>query len=66
VRTGRLLVYSELREEEVYRTHSLSVEVNVQFEHIDPAKFEIVIVSLIGGSKGFGIKTDFNEGWPWK
>ena len=60
------LAYYEERKEEVQRTHKVSVEVDVQFEHTDPAKFQIVTVSLIGGSDGFGIKTEFNQDWPWK
>ena len=60
------LLYAEHREEEVYRKCTLSADVNVQFEHTDPAKFEIVDVSLVGGSDGFGIETERNHGWPWK
>jgi len=61
-----ILVYFEDRNEDVHRTYKVTVQVEVMFEHTDPDKFDIVAVSLIDMPKGFGIKTDFNEGWPWK
>jgi hypothetical protein len=62
----RTLVYSEHRDETVDRQQTLSAKVNVSFEHTDPTRFDLIGVSLLGGSQGFGIKTARNHGWPWK
>jgi PIN domain len=60
------LIYVEHRDEEVEREQELTVQIELSFEQMDPASFEIVYISLIEPSKGFGIETQNNHDWPYK
>ena len=60
------LVYVEHKNEEVQREEQLMVEVQVAYERMDPDSFEIIEISLIQPSDGFGIKTQDDYDWPYK
>lgn len=60
------LVYVEHRNEEVEREAELMVEIEVSFEKMDPDSFDIIGISLISPSDGFGIETESNQDWPYK
>jgi hypothetical protein len=60
------LVYVEHRNEEVEDELELIVGVEAQYEQLDPDTFEIIEVSLISPSDGFGIETQDARDWPHK
>jgi len=60
------LIYVDHKEEDVERDEELTVEIEVFFENMDPSSFEIVYVSITSPSDGFGIKTSFDDDWPYK
>lgn len=60
------LVYVEHRDEEVDREAELTVEIEVSFEGMDPDSFEIIGISLISPSDGFGVETQSSQDWPYK
>ena len=60
------LIYVEHRDEEVEREAELTVEIEVSFERMDVDSFEIISISLISPSDGFGIETNSNYDWPYK
>ena len=60
------LIYVDHKEEDVERDEELTVEVEVWFENMDPASFEIIGVTVTSPSDGFGIKTALDDGWPYK
>jgi hypothetical protein len=60
------LIYVEHRDEEVEREEELTVEIEVSFEKMDPTSFDIMGISLIKPSDGFGIETRDNHDWPYK
>jgi hypothetical protein len=60
------LVYVEHRNEEVEREQELTVEIEAAYEQMDPDSFEIIGVSLISPSDGFGIETEDAHDWPYK
>jgi hypothetical protein len=60
------LLYVERREEEVEDEQELVVEVEVSYDGLDPATFEIMDVSLTEPSDGFGIETQDARDWPYK
>jgi len=60
------LMYVEHREEQVERDAELVVEIEVSYEPMDAASFDILGISLIEPSDGFGIETRNNYDWPYK
>jgi hypothetical protein len=50
----------------VYRERVLEVEVQIGFDRKDLSTVYLLGVSLTSPSKGFGIKTYENYGYPWK
>ena len=60
------LMYVERRDESVKRQQELEVEVRVSFDPKDLDTVDISDVSVTAPSKGFGIETEHNFGWPWK
>ena len=60
------LVYVEHRDEEVERDAELTVEIEVGFEKMDPDNFDIIGISLVKPSDGFGIETKDDYDWPYK
>jgi hypothetical protein len=60
------LVYVEHRNEEVEREQELTVEIEVMYEQMDPDSFEIISVSLVSPSDGFGVDTGDAHDWPYK
>jgi hypothetical protein len=60
------LVYVEHRYEEVEDEQELAVEIEVIYEDMDPAIFDIIGVSLTSPSDGCGIETQDARGWPYK
>ena len=59
-------MYVEHRDESVERQQELEVEVRVSFDRKDLDAVELLDITLTAPSKGFGIETEHNFGWPWK
>jgi hypothetical protein len=60
------LVYVERRDEQIEDKQELTVQIEVMFEDMDPGSFEILGVSVIEPSDGFGIETQNARDWPYK
>ena len=60
------LIYAEHRNETVEREQELTVQIEAQYEHMEPDTFEIIGVSLTSPRDSFGIQTQDAGEWPYK